>query len=163
MVRFIPLTKEEYQSYINTVIDELPKEFIRAGVRDQKKAIRQTKEQIERILPNGLETPNNFLYSILDKVTSNKVGILWYEIREKEGIKHAFICDISINKNHRRKGYGTQAFQVLEKEVKNKGLSSIKLHVFGHNKLAIKLYKKLGYKATNVLMSKDLSVNSQAV
>ena len=163
MVKFKRMTKKEFQSYINTVIDELPKEFIRAGVRDQKKAIRQAKEQIERILPNGLETPNNFHYSILDKDTSNKVGILWYEIREKEGIKHAFICDISINKNHRRKGYGTQAFQVLEKEVKNKGISTIKLHVFGHNKKAITLYKKLGYKATNVLMSKDLSVNNQAV
>ena len=157
------MTKKEFQSYINTVIDELPKEFIRAGVRDQMKAIRQAKEQIERILPNGLETPNNFLYSILDKVTSNKVGVLWYEIREKEGIQHAFICDISINKNHRRKGYATQAFQVLEKEVKNKGISTIKLHVFGHNKPAITLYKKLGYKTTNVLMSKDLSVNNQAV
>lgn len=160
MVKFKRMTKKEFKSYINTVIDELPKEFIRAGVRDQKKAIRQAKEQIERILPNGFETPNNFLYSILDNATSNKVGILWYEIREKEGIKHVFICDISINKDHRRKGYGTQTFQVLEKEVKNKGISTIKLHVFGHNKLAITLYKKLGYKATNVIMSKDLSVNN---
>jgi len=66
MVRFIPMTMKEYQSYMDNVIDELPKEYIRAGVQDQKQAIKQVKEQIERILPNGLETPNNFLYSIID-------------------------------------------------------------------------------------------------
>ena len=157
------MTMKEYQSYMDNVIDELPKEYIRAGVQDQKQAIRQVKEQIERILPNGLETPNNFLYSIIDEAISNKVGILWYEIREKEGIKQAFICDISIDKNHRRKGYATKAFQVLEEEVKSKGISTIKLHVFGHNEPAIILYKKIGYKTTNVLMSKDLSLNNQTV
>ena len=91
MVRFIPLTKEEYQSYINTVIDELPKEFIRAGVRDQKKAIRQTKEQIERILPNGLETSNNFLYSILDRLLHHAEAIIMegdsYRLRGKIKLK----------------------------------------------------------------------------
>ncbi len=161
MVRFIPLTKEEYLLYINTLIDGISKEYVRAGIQDQKKAIGKAKEQIERILSNGLETSDNFIYSIIDEATSNKVGVLWYEIRKKEGIKHAFICDISIYKNHRRKGYATQTFQELEKEVKNKGIFTIKLHVFGHNKPARTLYNKLGYKATNVLMSKDLSLNNQ--
>lgn len=36
------------------------------------------------------------------------------------------------------------------------GLKSIRLHVFGHNKIARRLYEKLGYIETNIKMKKVL-------
>jgi len=44
----------------------------------------------------------------------------------------------------------------IEIFAKSIGLKSIGLHVFGHNKLARDLYKKLGYVETNINMKKIL-------
>lgn len=43
-----------------------------------------------------------------------------------------------------------------ENFAKSLGAETIGLHVFGHNNRAIKLYENLGYKATNISMSKQL-------
>ena len=46
--------------------------------------------------------------------------------------------------------------QLIEGQVKQLGFDAIKLHVFGHNKVAIKLYQSAGYVATNMHMMKKL-------
>jgi len=48
--------------------------------------------------------------------------------------------------------------QALEERVRHLGLSTISLHVFGHNHAARALYEKLGYVTTNVMMSKTLTL-----
>ncbi|MDP7320262.1 MAG: hypothetical protein QF441_06610 [Bacteriovoracaceae bacterium] len=45
---------------------------------------------------------------------------------------------------------------LIEEEIKAKNLSSLNLHVFEHNKVAVNLYKKSGYHTTNRIMVKDL-------
>lgn len=46
---------------------------------------------------------------------------------------------------------------LLEEEVKNVGITSIGLHVFGHNTVAANLFEKAGYHVTNQLMRKNLT------
>lgn len=48
------------------------------------------------------------------------------------------------------------AMTEVENFSKALGAETIGLHVFGHNNKAIKLYEKLGYKATNITISKQL-------
>ena len=48
------------------------------------------------------------------------------------------------------------AMTEVENFAKSLSAETIGLHVFGHNNRAIKLYEKLGYKATNISMSKQL-------
>ncbi len=51
---------------------------------------------------------------------------------------------------------GEQAFQALEIKVRELGLHTIALHVFGHNHAARAMYEKLGYITTNVQMLKTV-------
>lgn len=66
------------------------------------------------------------------------------------------IYDITIWEEHRSKGYGKKAMQEIEAFAKDKGIKSIGLHVFGHNKKARDLYEKVGYRETNSKMEKTL-------
>jgi len=44
----------------------------------------------------------------------------------------------------------------LEEKAKKLKCNKILLHVFAHNNPAISLYKKMGYKITNLMMSKEI-------
>ena len=44
---------------------------------------------------------------------------------------------------------------LIESEVKSKKLTSIGLHVFGHNSAARKLYLNSGFVETNIIMKKN--------
>lgn len=64
--------------------------------------------------------------------------------------------DFLVYEPYRRCGYGWQALQALEQNVRALGLDTIGLHVFGHNHAARALYEKAGYEVTNINMAKKL-------
>lgn len=115
------------------------------------------KKQFQRLLPNGVASKDQYLYAIVDDA-GRKVGVLWLAVRYQSGIRpYAFVYDFLIDEEFRRRGYGRQAFEVLEEKVKEMGLDSISLHVFGHNQPAIALYQAAGYETTDLQMVKRLS------
>ena len=85
------------------------------------------------------------------------VGTLWFVAKDRAGRRIAFIYDIYIAPEHRRRGHAFQAFQDVELEVLRLGLTGIALHVFGHNQAARALYEKLGYAPTNINMFKSIA------
>jgi ribosomal protein S18 acetylase RimI-like enzyme len=117
----------------------------------------ESEKEFDSLLPNGLDTENNYLLSIVDG-EGEKVGYLWFAIRGTDNNRHAFVFDFVVFEPYRRRGYGSQAFLALENEVRSQGLYNIRLHVFGHNEPARELYRKLGYLETNVMMRKDIAV-----
>jgi hypothetical protein len=73
--------------------------------------------------------------------------MLWFAMRERQGQRAAFIYEVRID----------EAFHELENKVQALGGNRLPLHVFGNNHAALEVYKKLGYKTTNVLMAKTLN------
>ena len=69
---------------------------------------------------------------------------------------YGFIYDLRIYDEYQRRGYARQAMLALETKVRELGLDTISLHVFGHNHAAKALYDQLGYEVTNINMSKKL-------
>jgi ribosomal protein S18 acetylase RimI-like enzyme len=66
----------------------------------------------------------------------------------------AYVYDVLVCPEHQRLGHATRAFMLLEQEVRQRGMSGVALHVFGHNPGAKNLYEKLGFRATNINMFK---------
>ncbi|HEX9095919.1 MAG TPA: GNAT family N-acetyltransferase, partial [Candidatus Dormibacteraeota bacterium] len=83
-------------------------------------------------------------------------GMIWLGVVQKP-TPSAFIYNIEIYPQFRRRGYAEQAMLKLEEEVRRLGLEAIRLHVFGHNTAARPLYEKLGYLPTNIQMLKRLT------
>ena len=89
-------------------------------------ALQRAYDDFDESLPQGLATPDNYVY------------------------------DIEIEADFRRQGHARAAFVALEPLVAKLGLSSIGLHVFGHNPGAQALYNSLGYGITGFNMRKTL-------
>ena len=82
--------------------------------------------------------------------------MIWFAERIQASKPTAFICDFQIDEEFRKKGYGKQTMVALEEKVKELGIETISLHVFGHNKTAINLYQAIGYQITDMSMIKRI-------
>ena len=107
-----------------------------------------------QLLPDGVHTKNEFIYSIVNEETNQKIGILWVEIKMEETPRRAFGFDFMLYEPFRGKGFGKQALQALDEILISMGVESLGLHVFGHNTAAFELYKKMGFEITNINMRK---------
>jgi RimJ/RimL family protein N-acetyltransferase len=155
MVKLAPLSEEDYQSWHDWALEDYASDIVRSGM-PKEQAEEKSRSDFEQGLPNGLNSENQYLYSVQDEQTGEKVGVIWLAIQQRSERKVAFLYDIVIWEPFRGKGYGTAALQATEDRARELGAVRIGLHVFGHNEGARKLYKRLGYVETNVNMSRDL-------
>jgi ribosomal protein S18 acetylase RimI-like enzyme len=157
MVRLVPMSQTDFEAYLASSVQEYAQEHVLAGNWPAEKALQMAEESFHRLLPDGLATSDQYLFTIEDETLGEKVGVLWFAAEEREGGPRAFVYDLQIDKAYRRQGYGMQAFEALEDKVRALGLTRIMLHVFGHNHAAQAMYTKLGYEVVDLIMSKALS------
>ena len=85
------------------------------------------------------------------------MGMIWYAVDRPQFPKDTlFIYDIVIDEDKLGKGHGRAALLLLEDMARALEKKRISLHVFAHNERARKLYDELGYRPTNIVMSKEL-------
>ncbi len=156
MVHLVPMTQEQFDRWLDASVAEYADEKVKAGNWSPEDALDRSRQEFMKLLPQGLATPNQHLFAIIDDA-KQQVGFLWFAVMQEAAGPIAFVYDFGIDAAQRRKGYGEQAFRAMEDEVRALGLHTIQLHVFGHNRPAIALYEKIGYTATNVMMSKTLT------
>lgn len=157
MAQLIPMTENEFKDYLRSSVEAYAQDHVRAGNWDPAEALQKSEKEFQQLLPQGVASKNQHLFSIVDDATGAKVGILWFAVQYKASRPYAFVYDFLIYEEFRRKGYGKQSFAELEGKVKELGLNSISLHVFGHNQPAIDLYRKAGYEVTDMHMTKKLT------
>ena len=127
---------------------------VKAGNWPEAGAIERAVSELLRLLPEREKTAGNLLYTVRDAATEKKVGSLWLYYKPAATESGAYVFDLLIKEEERGKGYGAAALLAGESVVKGLGATSIGLHVFGFNKTAQNLYKKLGYEVTNLNMAK---------
>ena len=154
MVKFKTMTEDEYEDYYNFAIKNYAREKIEAGNWSEEDAEEKSRKIFNKLLPDGTDTENHYLFSIYDN--ENHIGYIWFRVME-ENNNIAFLNDIVIFEEYRGKGYGKETMKLLEKKVGELDCSKIQLHVFGHNEVAVSLYKKLNYEVTNYRMEKDIN------
>lgn len=156
MVLLEPMTEAAYQTYLADAVKEYADDHILDGRWSPDEALEESAKEFAKLLPDGPKTPDHYLYIVVDGDSRLPVGMIWYMVRPGPKGKTAFIYDIRMNAGMRGRGYGTQTLKALEEDAKPRGVVSIALHVFGHNDGAFRLYQRVGYRATNILMAKDL-------
>lgn len=145
------MSKDEFQQYLDYAIENYANEQIKSGNWEQEGAMSKAVDEHKRLLPDGPNSDNNYLYTIHDG--DLKVGMVWLVKKDEN---KGSIYDINIWKHSQGKGYGKQAMKEVEIIAKDIGLKIIGLHVFGHNKVARALYEQLGYVETHIKMEKSL-------
>ena len=148
-----PISDAEFAAWTAHTIPAYAKDKVASGAWLEAEALEKSRAALEALLPAGKETKDNFLYSVVSEY-GERVGMLWFAVKERAGSRIAYIYNIEVHPEHQRKGHAQRALQALEQEVLRLGLAGIALHVFGHNTSAQALYSKQGYVATNINMFK---------
>ncbi|MEC0126282.1 GNAT family N-acetyltransferase [Paenibacillus pabuli] len=154
-MELVAMNEEEYASFRVRSIKDFAEEKVEAGTWAAEEAQERAETSYDKYLPEGLNTPGNYIYNVVHEADGN-VGYIWFNITENRRGKEAFLLDIVVEEVHRGKGYGTQTMEALEQKAVSLGVDRIGLHVFGHNVRASSLYRKMGYEVTDLTMYKEI-------
>ena len=153
MITLQKMTVKEFSDYSQKTIQAYAKEKQQTEHIPLSEAIKNAEAEYQHLLPLGLATKENYLYTIQD---DDKVkGRIWLATY-RGNPEIAFIYDILIYPTFQNQGLGTKAIILAEKEMKKHGYKFLQLHVFGNNPRAIHVYEKLGLKATDIIMQKRI-------
>lgn len=156
MSTLVPMNSVQFSAYLEEAIPAYAQGKVTSGQWSEVESLALSQQAYAELLPQGVDTPDNYLYAIQDTATQVSVGMVWIAALTYGGKRIAFIYDVLVKPAYQRQGYATHALTALEDEVRALGLAGIALHVFGHNTSAQALYAKLGYAPTNINMYKAL-------
>ncbi|NJC98170.1 MAG: GNAT family N-acetyltransferase [Anaerolineales bacterium] len=156
MIRLAPMLESEFEAYLEKTIPGYAADNVEAGYWSGEDALERSRKAFERLLPEGVNTKNQYLFHVEDVETNQRVGIIWLNAQTESPRPTGFIYDIEMDVSFRGKGYGKQAMLAIEEKARELGLKSIGLHVFAHNAVAKGLYEKIGYQVKSLNMTKDL-------
>ena len=158
----VPMSAASFAHYEEQSIRNYAEENIAAGRWPAEGALERSRLDYASLLPQGADTPDNFLYDIHanlasgDGAPSHLAGHLWFAIVEKNGVRGGYVYDLEVSPEYRRQGHAEAAFRAMEILAREMGLPSVGLHVFANNPGAQALYVKLGYAVTGLNMIKHL-------
>ncbi len=159
MIELIPMTEVEFAQFTAIVNASYAQEKVESGAWRADEALRLAQEAHQKLLPAGIHTPDQHLFTITETSSDTKVGFLWFGVTRQESDpadQMAYVYQFLIYAPYRRRHYGSDAFRALEALVRRLGIGTVALHVFGANVAARALYEKLGYLITDVNMAKKV-------
>lgn len=157
MVLLVPMNEEQFAVWREAIVKHYAEDKVKAGSWSADRALELSEADHRKLLPDGLATRDHYLFSIQDDGAGKQVGVLWLAVKDWGAGPLAFVFDLEVFEEFRRRGFAREAMLAAEEEAKKLGLDTIALHVFGSNHGARALYDKLGYEVTDINMSKRLS------
>lgn len=156
MIKLAPMTESEFEVYLEENVRRYAEVNVEAGYWNPSEALEKSRQVHAQLLPDGVATKNQHLFSVFDEDTGEKVGLIWIEVKANAPTPSAFIYDFLINEGLRGRGYGKQTLQAAEAWLKSMNIKTVSLHVFGNNKIARTLYEKAGFDVSSLNMKKSL-------
>ena len=157
MVRLVPMTEEEFRAFLERDVKGYAEQNVKAGYWSESQALEKSRQEHERLLPEGLASKDHYLLTIEEVEHGEKVGMVWLSVDRQSSVPFGFIFDLYIAEAFRRRGYARQAMLKLEEKARELGLKKLSLHVFAHDEEARALYEKLGYRVSSLNMLKELA------
>lgn len=146
-----PMTPPEFALWKDQFVREWADDLARVDELPVAEAVRRAERALAEQLPEGVATKDHWLFTLCE--AGRRVGTLWYS-RTKDGA--AFLDDVTIAPDERRKGHGRTALALLEADAKARGCRRVVLNVYGHNPGALALYEQAGYATKRREMAKPI-------
>jgi ribosomal protein S18 acetylase RimI-like enzyme len=120
-----------------------------------------TKEQVREALSDTLELllgrEGNAIF-IAETERGERAGVLWFGVNRNPltGQDEGWVYNVSVAPAFRRQGVGARLMAHAEAHARREGFRSLGLMVSAHNESARRLYSRLGFEETNVIMRRWL-------
>jgi hypothetical protein len=144
------MSKEDFDLIKGKMIADYAKDKVRVGHWSEMEAMELSKEALDKILKDGVETPNHYLLNAIEDET--KIGFVW--MNEANG--EIFVNDTCIFEDYRDKNYELKFIEVIEEKANSLDITKINIHSYGYNEKNLEVYKKMGYDITDVYLNKGL-------
>ncbi|GAB1642109.1 GNAT family N-acetyltransferase [Krasilnikovia sp. MM14-A1259] len=148
------MTEEQFLAYRQRAEVDYAQNIADSGSMPLPEAQRQARDDLERLLPDGLHTAGHRLWTAFDG--HEEVGMVWLYVEQKSDGLHAFGYDFAVGEPLRRRGYGRAIMLAVEEVCREMGVVSVGLNVFGFNTGARSLYEQMGFEVTSLRMRKRL-------
>ncbi|MEQ1558555.1 MAG: GNAT family N-acetyltransferase [Methyloglobulus sp.] len=152
-----------YASYLQLCVTNYAEGNVTSGYWLKEGALERAYVEFEKMLPQGLATPDNYFFEIMSDEGGYPVGFIWFTVKEEHRIRSSWLCYVEIKAEFRRQGYARKAFHEFEVFVAALGVSSIGLHVFSHNNAAQAFYSQIGFVVPGINMVKQLGKHQQVL
>jgi ribosomal protein S18 acetylase RimI-like enzyme len=133
---------------------ELRKEWDSEYSRITNQKLKSTDEQIKKEFIKTINDKKRYLLVIREN--KEILGYLTATLFVNNYGKFAYIDDVFIIKEQRKRGLATRLIKEFSNILRKRGINSLRLGVNIKNKNALKLYKKLEFKLTHYEMDKTL-------
>ncbi|CNL37330.1 GNAT family N-acetyltransferase [Yersinia proxima] len=158
MIVLREMRAEELSDYRNLFITEYAQDLSSNSGYSNEQAVAHATHSFDSYLPDGVDSPDDHLYCIENKINIGQnnqlVGYLWFGLGKNDSA--AFIKDFYVLPQCQRKGYGSACLQELEKLLVAQDIFEIKLRVAADNPQAKRLYEQMDFLVTGFNMSKSL-------
>ena len=153
MATLRPMSEVEFADFRKAETAAYAEDRARNVGTSVEEELEEANRWFSEVLAEGLRTPNQRFRVVVEDDNVAR-GYLWVDVNEQQ--QYAWIFSLEIKAEHRGKGYGRQALELLEDELRPLGIKRIGLNVFADNTIARHLYTKVGYQITNYNMHKSL-------
>ncbi|MET8646465.1 GNAT family N-acetyltransferase [Streptomyces sp. NPDC004096] len=137
-----PMTAAEYPEWLASEKVAYVGDIVRAGALSPEEAVRKSDRDFAKLIPEGLETPDN-TFLVLE-AAGEQIGTGWLKHRYLPGVTYGY--SLNIQEQHRGKGYGRAAMVAGEQATLAAGDSALMFTVWGGNEVAMNLYTSAGYR-----------------
>lgn len=151
-----PMVESEFAEYVRFSMELFASEKMRGEGLTRNAAWKIAQESMQNKFPHGLSSENQCVFVVCFGEGAAPIGFVWLEERDRDGKKSVYIYDIYIKPEFQGQGLGQKTMEAIEGIARERGAGRVQLHVFGHNERARNLYEKMDYRATNIMMAKDL-------
>ena len=161
MITLEPMTQAEFEAYLDRAVPEYAQAHVDTGEFDRDEALDRARGDYVVLLPAGLGTGSQHLFSIRAAGRAEPIGMVWFELRDESGRRSAFIYDFRIDESQRGKGYGKATLARVDEKLRSMGARWVSLNVMGHNHRARALYEKHGFRVASIAMRKVFAARQE--
>ena len=144
MIRLVPMDETDFARPLARAIPRRAERYVARGVWREERALDASLQLYAQLLPQGGSTPHPHFVRVEESSTETTVGEAWYDTEEVAGVVPFWIEWITIEPEHRRKGYASAALDLLEQDARRLGAARTGLDVWSNNPGAFELYRKQG-------------------
>lgn len=152
-LRLTPMSADRFPRFIADSAAGFAAELLASGRYDAAGATAEAQRQVAQELPQGLDTAGQLLFTAA--AHGEEVGLLWLAVRQQRNGRHVFVQNVEVAPSSRGRGYGRELMRAVEDRARRIGATSIGLHVFGSNTVAVRLYESLGYRRVDEVLLLD--------
>ena len=157
MTILVPLQAGQFEAFVDAAATSHAEDSVASGRWPAQGSAQRAREELERLLPQGIATPDHYVFEIRAETDDQTLGFVWFGGLPRDASRIAFVFQLFIYPAHRRQGHGRAALLNVESFSRRLGFDAIALNVFGSNVGAQALYRSLGYAVTSLSMRKPLT------